>query len=335
MALPSRPWVRRDIPLLWRDDRHIDVGEGARRCVLAVTGDEVAWLTSLCGDRTLSQALADAQARGLAASRARRLLAAVDYAGALDDAGHAARAVRRAAPVDRERLVSLVAAMRHIHGGALQAADLVDRRDAAVVGVDGAGPLADSVHAALCTAGVGTVIRDRPRREHPTDCHVLTDHPHPDVTDDRGSMSLDLPHLPVAVHAGRADVGPFVVPGRTACLACGDLHRRDADPRWPRIAVQWAHRGRTPGSARAADPTLLDLAAHLAVAQVVAFLDAATVGDTRGVPTLTGIIRVHMPGARQEFIGLQAHPLCGCQWPLDVAGAPETTSAATLERGGR
>ena len=44
----------------------------------------------------------------------------------------------------------------------------------------------------------------------------------------------------------RAVVGPFVVPGTTACLRCVDAHRTDADPAWPLLvaAVRRAARPR-------------------------------------------------------------------------------------------
>ena len=35
-------------------------------------------------------------------------------------------------------------------------------------------------------------------------------------------------------------VGPFVVPGRTACLRCVDAHHTDADPAWPLLVRQYA-----------------------------------------------------------------------------------------------
>jgi hypothetical protein len=35
-------------------------------------------------------------------------------------------------------------------------------------------------------------------------------------------------------------VGPFVVPGRTACLRCLDLHRTDGDPAWPLLLEQYS-----------------------------------------------------------------------------------------------
>jgi hypothetical protein len=51
-------------------------------------------------------------------------------------------------------------------------------------------------------------------------------------------MADDRPHLPVVLTATGAEVGPYVRPGSTACLACVAARRRDDDPAWPVIAAQ-------------------------------------------------------------------------------------------------
>lgn len=51
-------------------------------------------------------------------------------------------------------------------------------------------------------------------------------------------MADDRPHVPLVLMGGAIDVGPFIVPGRTACVACTALHRRDADAAWPALAGQ-------------------------------------------------------------------------------------------------
>ncbi|MFJ6531910.1 hypothetical protein [Microbacterium sp. NPDC091662] len=40
----------------------------------------------------------------------------------------------------------------------------------------------------------------------------------------------DTAHLPVSFEPGRVTVGPLVMPGATACLACRDAHARELDP---------------------------------------------------------------------------------------------------------
>ena len=51
-------------------------------------------------------------------------------------------------------------------------------------------------------------------------------------------MAEDRPHLPVVLTATGAEVGPYVDPGVSACLACLAARRRDNDAAWPAIAAQ-------------------------------------------------------------------------------------------------
>lgn len=81
-------------------------------------------------------------------------------------------------------------------------------------------------------------------------------------------------HLVVTAQAERAIVGPFVVPGSTACIQCRDLARPDRRE-WGRFAARLAHT-RSPAS-----PLLRQWAAAAAVAQVRAFLGGG-VPDTAG-----------------------------------------------------
>ena len=67
-----------------------------------------------------------------------------------------------------------------------------------------------------------------------------------------GWMRTGTPHLPVRLSEGAATVGPFVVPGVTACLRCVDAHHTDADPAWPLLVTQYA--SATAGSGRTGFP---------------------------------------------------------------------------------
>ncbi len=49
-----------------------------------------------------------------------------------------------------------------------------------------------------------------------------------------------IPHLMVHAAEGVGVVGPLVVPGRTSCLRCVNLHNTDTDPCWPALAAQLA-----------------------------------------------------------------------------------------------
>ncbi len=108
------------------------------------------------------------------------------------------------------------------------------------------------------------------------------------------------PQLIVACSDLGASVGPLVVPGRTACLRCEDLHRLERDPVWPELLLQLSR----PRSSDAA-PAGLHWAAGVAVLHATSWL-AGGVPDSLGaglVLDLDGALRVRP---------LRAHPGCGC-----------------------
>lgn len=111
-------------------------------------------------------------------------------------------------------------------------------------------------------------------------------------------------HLAVSLRDGRGVVGPLVVPGRSSCLHCHDLHRRDRDPGWPRIAAQLSTDtgGVTPCEA----PLAMALAA-LGAAQTLAHLD----GDAEPA-TVDGTLEIDMPELRPRRRTWSPHPLCRC-----------------------
>ena len=51
-------------------------------------------------------------------------------------------------------------------------------------------------------------------------------------------VRADVPHLLVRDAGARVTVGPFVEPGRTACLRCVDAHVGEGDPRRPVLVEQ-------------------------------------------------------------------------------------------------
>ena len=128
------------------------------------------------------------------------------------------------------------------------------------------------------------------------------------------------PHLMAAVRETTGIVGPFVVPGTTACLRCLDLHRADRDPAWPLLAAQLATddaRRSTP----ACDVALATLVASVAALQVLAAIDGADADDRwtphgpwAYLPTRNGTLELTLPDWRIRRRGWSAHPVCGCQW---------------------
>jgi hypothetical protein len=118
-------------------------------------------------------------------------------------------------------------------------------------------------------------------------------------------------HLVLRLVDGAALVGPFVVPGLTACLRCIDAHRAIADPDHVPVTSRYVRatsRPRADGLADVADPVLEVLAHAWAVRDVVAHLEGRR-------PT-TWSRTVHLdpdPALRREE-DWSRHPECGCCW---------------------
>lgn len=127
----------------------------------------------------------------------------------------------------------------------------------------------------------------------------------------------DIPHLPIELSGDRVVVGPFVVPGETACIACVHAYRRDRDPDWPLVAAQLLARPSVP-----TDPLLLVEAATLAARM----LRSGAVGRSVVLSAADGVreSREHRP-----------HAGCLCRspegiWSADAPGSP--TAAPTTAR---
>jgi bacteriocin biosynthesis cyclodehydratase domain-containing protein len=121
------------------------------------------------------------------------------------------------------------------------------------------------------------------------------------------------PHLLAHTYERVGAVGPLVLPGRTPCLQCLDLHRVDRDNRWPVVAAQLAGPARTltgAPSAPACDIVLATSVAALAATAALAFLD-----NPRGEHELAGArFELRPPGGRARRRSWGVHPACGCGW---------------------
>jgi hypothetical protein len=110
-----------------------------------------------------------------------------------------------------------------------------------------------------------------------------------------------------------------VLPGRTACLRCLELHRRARDPAWPAVAAQLVGR---PGSA---DPACAVATAALATAQALVALDG-TAGGGAAPPTLDATLELDPSAGTLRRRPWPPHPDCGCgaagRRSLSAPGAP-------------
>jgi len=136
--------------------------------------------------------------------------------------------------------------------------------------------------------------------------HVARTEVDRDLTD--AWMRADRPHLLLALGDGIVRVGPFVVPGETACLRCLDAHQGERDPRRSLVLHQYAA-SRAP-RAGVPDPVphdLLDLAQVWAVRDLVAWIDG------RRPRSWSATVQVD-PALELAMTPWPAHPGCGCAW---------------------
>jgi bacteriocin biosynthesis cyclodehydratase domain-containing protein len=119
------------------------------------------------------------------------------------------------------------------------------------------------------------------------------------------------PYLLVRMAEGRAVVGPFVVPGTTACLRCLDAHCTDADPAWPLLVRQYAAATagtRHGGRPEPVDPVLAALAVAWAARDLVTYVDG-------GRPsTWSATVAIHPQLHRLETRSWLRHAGCSCTW---------------------
>lgn len=122
------------------------------------------------------------------------------------------------------------------------------------------------------------------------------------------------PHLLLRAVEGEVVLGPFVEPGRTACLRCVDAHLAEDDPMHPLLvspAARLPHVGRGP---EPVDSALATIALGLAVRDLVRYAE----GDP--VSTWSATVRL---SPDQDDLSPRAwlpHPGCGCAWAGSAHG---------------
>ncbi|MEV0203186.1 thiamine biosynthesis protein ThiF [Nonomuraea sp. NPDC050691] len=113
---------------------------------------------------------------------------------------------------------------------------------------------------------------------------------------------LGIPHLLASAFEGHGSVGPLVLPGRTVCLHCLDLTRRDRDPGW---AMVTARLGGYPPGEIACDTTLATVVAAAAAGHALAHLDGRPSAVTNCTVDVT-------PDGRWGSTSWTRHPECRC-----------------------
>ncbi|MBB2985832.1 hypothetical protein [Terracoccus luteus] len=223
------------------------------------------------------------------------------------------------------------------------------------VGIEGEGPLADSVSRALRRTGLVPVpsrpgAAPAPPVEPAPVLVVLVGSPAVDPRRGDPWLAAGVPHLPVSPGGGHATVGPLVSGRRHPCLWCLDRHRSDRDAAWPTVMAQAAtpapapfralgavgvlarppasgplgHAGVPPGSGDVVDPALADV-----VAGSVAAIARSLVDGHRPPPGVS--VDVCLPWPRMDHRRWQVHPACDRHGaaPADTDSDPDSDPGST------
>lgn len=242
----------------------------------------------------------------------RRLLRDLHDAGLLLDGRALLGDLSRAGTPESARAVA-VAYAEH----AERAEALLHRRAETVVAIDHehAPAQARRVAELLAGAGLGAAVGPHHAGTPGADrcdlaVHVAIGEPDRERLD--GWMRADVPHLVVRCVEARVHVGPFVLPGATACLRCVDAHRGERDPRHALVVSQCT--GAAPAGP-VPEPVPGDL---LDVALVLAVRDLTAWADGRRPRTWSATVTVD-PALTLPETRWRRHPGCGCAWPQLLA----------------
>lgn len=337
-ALPQRPRLLPGLGVFERRRDELQIGLDSRHAVVAtnLSPGVMNILQNLDGRRHLSSLLELAE--GEHAARLRDVLTGLAERGLVEDAAtsrpptpaqdHDLWSVRLGRPRQDTATQREHCAVR-IHGGGRLASAVAIQLAAAGIGhldirVDGLvtgddlgcglaeGDLGRHRRHAVATAVhriTSTTRTTRLRGNRHPDLVLLTDAivPAPEVVTDL--VADGLPHLAIRVRDGVGIIGPLVVPGRSSCLRCADLHRTALDPCWPRVAGQLAGRFQT-----AELPTVYGTAA-LAVGQALRLVHPASTPP----PTWNGTVELDCYTGRVQHREWPPHPQCTCGAPPPYA----------------
>jgi hypothetical protein len=321
-GLPPDPRLLPGVPVLRRDADHLQVGL-AEPCVVLPDRPEVrALLDRLSGLTGPTGTAGTDPVRSPDVSPATLLaLARLARAGLLVDREVVARCLATYADGPAQRAAALASLHASPRSADRQWADRVRLR----VRLEGAPADRQALERVLAAGGVGTVLGD-------ADLVVLLVDGEPDREHLDTLQQADVAHLLVRSVLAEVEVGPLVVPGRTACVRCLDAHRTDVDPRWPLLLAQGGggvHGGRAGHAAPPVrDPALWQLALGWAARDVLRHAD----GEQPSTWSATVRVGPDLEPVRRSWL---RHPRCGCGWAdLHGPGAHQysESSLPSIER---
>ncbi len=182
---------------------------------------------------------------------------------------------------------------------------------AAWIRVHGTGPLTDLLTSSLRCSNVRISTSTRTNASTSrADLVVLTDYLVADPRLVRDLHDAGVAHLPVRVRDGTGLVGPLVIPGKTSCLRCADLHRSDRDAAWPALAAQLCL---TVGSADRATVLATAALALSEIDRVIRAVRGEGVQDAASSPsTLNTTLEFDVARGAVEARRWSRHPECSC-----------------------
>lgn len=170
------------------------------------------------------------------------------------------------------------------------------------VAIVGTGRLAERLIAVLGALDVQVLVAQSAEAAERAECELAVAIGHYVLDPALHGLWLrrDVTHLPVVFGDSSIAIGPFVVPGVTACLYCLQRHASDADPAWPAIASQlWGRRS-------PADTELMASEAAAIVAREV--LHRLGGGSAEGSSQLV----IDAASGARSWREFALHPDCGC-----------------------
>jgi bacteriocin biosynthesis cyclodehydratase domain-containing protein len=294
-GFPARPLLRPGVRVCRRADGVLQIGLDRSLAVVTADSSEVHEILDglRCGVPPASPRQLSRTAARLCADLLDRSLV-VDGDVWLDAIGSATTDLARA---------GLTAAVAE---SGLDAHHLLDRRRRTGVAVEGDGlpQAADRARALLEASGIWTG----------RDVVLMIGSTDPDRSVVDHWVREDLPHMFLTASEGVLRVGPFVVPGRTACLRCIDAHHTEHDPRRALVLQQYAEAAHPrDGLPEPVPADLLDVAVGYAVRDLVNWVDGHRPATWSATVRIDGRLEL----ARTPW---PRHPGCGCSWGEALAG---------------
>lgn len=277
---------------------------------------ELQLLERLDGTHRLDDLSAWARAQGLDGERVRRLLDLLAGAGVLTGAPTDRAHLHQLGPM-RPQLLPDATAWSVVYPDAGDGFELLSQRGRRRALLVGRGRLAEAAGAAVARTGVDLTHRDvlgpvsdrageaRGRADPAYGLVLLVGDDAVGTAAAAALLGAQLDHLAVVAGVDRATVGPLVVPGRSACLRCLELHRTDRDPAWPAISAQLDR----PAPAARGESSLLALCAALVALQVACWADGR-----RRPASLGATLTATLPDGLTSRRPWPMHPRCGCGW---------------------